>query len=105
MSLTDAGRSLVTDLKAGAWPALETAVIDMLGAGGEAFVAEISRIERELRRASFHERALHRGLRIVDYQDALAGHAAYDLVSLLQDARRDVSPGLAADIASRIASA
>ena len=25
-------------------------------------------------------------------QDALAGHAAYDLVSLLQDARRDVSP-------------
>ena len=72
VSLTDAGRSLVTDLKAGAWPALETAVVDMLGAGGEAFVAEISRIERELRRASFHERALHRGLRIVDYQDALA---------------------------------
>lgn len=27
---------------------------------------------------------------IIDFQDALVGHAAYDLVSLLQDARRDV---------------
>ncbi|MCB2089564.1 MAG: phosphotransferase [Sphingomonadaceae bacterium] len=31
---------------------------------------------------------------LIDFQDALAGHAAYDLVSLLQDARRDVSPAL-----------
>lgn len=35
-----------------------------------------------------------RGLGLLDFQDALAGHAAYDLVSLLQDARRDVSPAL-----------
>ncbi len=28
---------------------------------------------------------------LIDYQDALAGHPAYDLVSILQDARRDVS--------------
>ncbi len=33
-------------------------------------------------------------LGLLDFQDALAGHAAYDLVSLLQDARRDVSPEL-----------
>lgn len=33
---------------------------------------------------------------LIDFQDALAGHAAYDLVSLLQDARRDVSPELEA---------
>jgi aminoglycoside/choline kinase family phosphotransferase len=33
-------------------------------------------------------------LGLLDYQDALAGHAAYDLVSLLQDARRDVDPAL-----------
>ena len=33
-------------------------------------------------------------LGLLDFQDALAGHAAYDLVSLLQDARRDVSPAL-----------
>ncbi|WP_425044995.1 aminoglycoside phosphotransferase family protein [Primorskyibacter sp. S87] len=28
---------------------------------------------------------------LLDYQDAMSGHPAYDLVSLLQDARRDVS--------------
>jgi len=33
-------------------------------------------------------------LGLLDYQDALAGHPAYDLVSLLQDARRDVDPAL-----------
>ena len=31
---------------------------------------------------------------LLDFQDALNGHPAYDLVSLLQDARRDVSPAL-----------
>lgn len=31
---------------------------------------------------------------IIDFQDALVGHQAYDLVSLLQDARRDVSSTL-----------
>jgi len=31
---------------------------------------------------------------LLDFQDALVGHAAYDLVSLLQDARRDVPPDL-----------
>jgi N-acetylmuramate 1-kinase len=35
-----------------------------------------------------------RRLGLLDFQDALAGHPAYDLVSLLQDARRDVSPEL-----------
>lgn len=34
------------------------------------------------------------GQGIIDFQDALVGHPAYDLVSLLQDARRDVSPEL-----------
>jgi aminoglycoside/choline kinase family phosphotransferase len=34
------------------------------------------------------------GLGLLDFQDALAGHPAYDLVSLLQDARRDVDPAL-----------
>ncbi|MDQ3140151.1 MAG: phosphotransferase [Pseudomonadota bacterium] len=35
-----------------------------------------------------------RALGLLDFQDALAGHPAYDLVSLLQDARRDVAPSL-----------
>ncbi|WP_199560270.1 aminoglycoside phosphotransferase family protein [Sphingomonas psychrotolerans] len=33
-------------------------------------------------------------LGLLDFQDALAGHPAYDLVSLLQDARRDVATEL-----------
>lgn len=35
---------------------------------------------------------------LLDFQDALVGHPAYDLVSLLQDARRDVSPELEARV-------
>jgi len=35
-----------------------------------------------------------RSLGLLDFQDALAGHPAYDVVSLLQDARRDVDPGV-----------
>ncbi len=35
---------------------------------------------------------------LLDFQDALIGHPAYDLVSLLQDARRDVSPELEAEM-------
>ena len=35
---------------------------------------------------------------LLDFQDALNGHRAYDLVSLLQDARRDVSPELEAEM-------
>ncbi len=31
---------------------------------------------------------------LLDFQDAVIGHPAYDLVSLLQDARRDVAPEL-----------
>jgi hypothetical protein len=41
------------------------------------------------------------GLGLLDFQDALAGHPAYDLVSLLQDARRDVSPDLEAAMLDR----
>ncbi len=32
---------------------------------------------------------------LIDFQDAVAGSMAYDLVSLVEDARRDVSPGVA----------
>jgi aminoglycoside/choline kinase family phosphotransferase len=33
-------------------------------------------------------------LAVIDFQDALIGSEAYDVVSLLEDARRDVDPGL-----------
>ena len=32
---------------------------------------------------------------LIDFQDAVAGSAAYDLISLIEDARRDVSPEMA----------
>lgn len=38
---------------------------------------------------------------LLDYQDALAGHPAYDLVSLLEDARRDTSAELRAAMTAR----
>jgi hypothetical protein len=31
---------------------------------------------------------------LLDFQDAVAGHPAYDLASVLEDARRDVPPGI-----------
>mgnify|MGYP003667773950 FL=1 len=34
------------------------------------------------------------GFGLLDFQDALVGHPGYDLVSMLQDARRDVSDDL-----------
>ncbi|MBL3594789.1 phosphotransferase [Rhodovulum sulfidophilum] len=42
---------------------------------------------------------------LLDFQDARIGHPAYDLVSLLQDARRDVSPGVGARMRARYVAA
>lgn len=38
---------------------------------------------------------------LLDFQDARIGHPAYDLVSMLQDARRDVSPSVEAAMLAR----
>ncbi|KIC32868.1 aminoglycoside phosphotransferase family protein [Leisingera sp. ANG-S5] len=38
---------------------------------------------------------------LLDFQDARAGHPAYDLVSLLQDARRDVPAGIEMQMVNR----
>jgi N-acetylmuramate 1-kinase len=42
-----------------------------------------------------------RGCGLLDFQDAVAGPASYDLVSLLEDARRDVPPALRAAMTER----
>ena len=42
---------------------------------------------------------------LLDFQDALAGHPAYDLVSLLEDARRDTSADLRIDLTRQFARA
>ena len=46
-----------------------------------------------------------RGDLACSFQDALAGHRAYDLVSLLQDARREVSPEIEEAMIARYAAA
>lgn len=38
------------------------------------------------------------GMAVIDFQDAALGHPAYDLVSLVEDARRDVDPALRAAV-------
>ncbi|MEM6758902.1 MAG: phosphotransferase [Pseudomonadota bacterium] len=38
---------------------------------------------------------------LLDYQDAMRGHPAYDLVSILQDARRDITPDIAQEMITR----
>ncbi|KZY32205.1 aminoglycoside phosphotransferase, partial [Roseovarius sp. HI0049] len=38
---------------------------------------------------------------LLDFQDAMIGHRAYDLVSLLQDARRDVAPSTESTMLTR----
>ena len=38
---------------------------------------------------------------LIDFQDAVAGNTAYDLVSLVEDARRDVEPAVAAATIAR----
>lgn len=42
---------------------------------------------------------------LLDFQDAMAGPVGYDLVSLVQDARRDVSPDLADALVARFVAA
>jgi len=49
------------------------------------------------------KRSGHARVGLLDYQDALAGHPAYDLVSLLEDARRDTSPELQRAMTTRYA--
>jgi len=44
-------------------------------------------------------------LAVIDFQDAFAGPCLYDFVSLLQDVRRDVSPGLARRLATGLRAA
>jgi len=44
---------------------------------------------------------IERGMGLLDFQDALAGHPAYDLVSLLQDARRDVDTSVEESMLAR----
>jgi hypothetical protein len=51
------------------------------------------------------DRAGVRACGLLDFQDAQRGHASYDLVSLIEDARRDVSPAVHAACLDRYVAA
>ncbi|WP_374943628.1 aminoglycoside phosphotransferase family protein [Sphingomonas sp.] len=61
---------------------------------GHALTAEPVTVLRDYHAENLMLIGADRRLGLLDFQDALAGHPAYDLVSLLQDARRDVDPSL-----------
>ena len=81
--------------------------------GGEEIAPLIARLHADLATdlplvlslRDFHaENLIWRGdapLGLIDYQDAVACHPAYDLVSALQDARRDVDPAIEAACIAR----
>ncbi len=68
-------------------PALVATLHDRLGDGSVALSLRDFHSENLI---SLPGRAGHARLGLLDFQDAVAAHPAYDLVSLLQDARRDV---------------
>ncbi|WEF24574.1 tRNA (adenosine(37)-N6)-threonylcarbamoyltransferase complex ATPase subunit type 1 TsaE [Paracoccus sp. S3-43] len=82
-------------------------------AGGQDIAPLIARLHADLAAdippvlslRDFHaENLVWRGdapLGLIDYQDAVTCHPAYDLVSALQDARRDVDPAIEAACVSR----
>ncbi|WP_299152606.1 phosphotransferase [uncultured Tateyamaria sp.] len=51
------------------------------------------------------DRQTYKRVGLLDYQDAMLGHPAYDLVSIAQDARRDVTPDIAKAMQDRYLSA
>ncbi len=78
----------------------------------EAFTAALSPLDeapRTLAHRDYHAANLvwlpaRRGVAragLLDFQDAFGGHPAYDLVSLLTDARRDIRPALARTMTAR----
>lgn len=81
-----AGLSLATAPYVAAWDAVWDAVIAQTRAAPVVVLRDYHAENLML----LDDRPGIRGLGLLDFQDALAGHRAYDLVSLLQDARRDV---------------
>jgi aminoglycoside/choline kinase family phosphotransferase len=95
-------------------PAVEgrAATADALGsyeAAWRAVLAEMPAHAETLVLRDFHQdnllwlprRAGVQACGLLDFQDALRGHPAYDLVSLIEDARRDIDPALRAAMLDR----
>jgi hypothetical protein len=83
------------DVDAAGWDAAWRAVL------GHALTAEPVTVLRDYHAENLMLVGAEKRLGLLDFQDALAGHPAYDLVSLLQDARRDVDPAVEAAMLAR----
>lgn len=81
------------DVDEAAWRTAWDAVLPLVERDGEPPVTVLRDYHAENIMLIEGREAAH-NLGLLDFQDALVGHPAYDLVSLLQDARRDVSPEL-----------
>ena len=82
----------LTDEEAGEHRKLWRAALDSLGASRRVFVHRDYHAQNLLWLPG-RDGVARVGL--IDFQDAVAGSAAYDLISLTEDARRDVSPTIA----------
>jgi len=77
----------------GAWEAAWAEVLEPVSADGLSPVTVLRDYHAEnIMLVSGRPGVAHFGL--LDFQDAVAGHPAYDLVSVLEDARRDVTPSV-----------
>jgi hypothetical protein len=91
------GRALPQEARA-EWDALWAAALARLGDGARVIVL------RDFHAENLFWLPQRRGLArvgLIDFQDGLKGSPAYDLVSLLEDARRDVEPELASAMMER----
>lgn len=90
------------------WYATDASVGDGFNALFQPLAASLDAIPRVVILRDFHaenllwlpDRAGVARVGLLDFQDALLGHPAYDLVSILQDARRDVAPEIEAEMIS-----
>jgi aminoglycoside/choline kinase family phosphotransferase len=86
-------RTLGLDVDVGAWRAAWRAALAPVAADGLGPVTVL----RDYHAENIMLVAGRSGIRqfgLLDFQDAVAGHPAYDLASVLEDARRDVTPAV-----------
>lgn len=88
----DASRALSDQAKAD-WEAIWAPIRARAEASASVFIHRDFHAENL---AWLPERDAYRRVGLIDFQDALKGHPSWDLHSLLQDARRDVSPEIEA---------
>jgi aminoglycoside/choline kinase family phosphotransferase len=95
------GRATSAEARA-AWDAAWAAVLDALPPPAETLVLRDYHVDNLM---LLEDRAGVAACGLLDFQDAVVGPAAYDLVSLLEDARRDVPEALAEAMLARYAAA